>query len=255
MSEPLYTTTYEGRLVMGDAWTGSDKDNQGRQRTTKTGEPKMQWFLGVAFPKGPQWEELWAQIWNTAAAWFPGGEYQAADFAWKIEDGDGGNHIGKEGRAGCWIVKFSSGRPPAVYDTQTPPQAITDQSRVKRGCWVRVNMSVLGNGERPTAAGGKPGIYINPLSVQLVWQGDEITSGPAPAEVFAAPIGAMPAGARPDPIGGGGAAPPRAQPPAQQAQAQPPATTPPIPGTAAQPQAQPAAGPPAGGPGFLDPGA
>ena len=61
MAENVYMITPVGRIVQGDVFVGTDKDHQGRPRLDKQGQPKKQFFIGVAFPKGPEEDQLWAQ--------------------------------------------------------------------------------------------------------------------------------------------------------------------------------------------------
>lgn len=211
MSEALYITSSVGRLVQGDAFAGSDKDHQGKPRTDKTGAPKMQWYIGVAFPKGPEWEAMWAQISGVAQRDFPAGEYNNPGFAWKVVDGDAPEHAAKVGFPGHFILRMSTGYAPTVFDANN--QQVVDPSQLQRGYYVQVYFSTRGNGE---PANGKPGIYVNHSMVRVVGYGEVISSGPSADQAFGAGPAALPAGASAAPL-----APANAMPAAPMAPAAP----------------------------------
>lgn len=186
-----------GRYIMGDLYDGSDKDAKGQPRLVKTGpnkgQPFTQWFVGVAIPKAGEqawWQTPWGQqIMAVGAAAFPN-FYQNPAFAWKIEDGDSAipNKAGKrpcdaEGAKGHWILKFSSGFAPKVYQ-QPSPGAFVDitpqKGLIKRGFWVQVSGSVAGNGSSES-----PGVYLNSGMALFVRTDAEITVGPDAATAFA----------------------------------------------------------------------
>ena len=221
-----------GRIVQGDLFNGSDKGYQGKQLTDKNNNPRMEWYVGLAIPKtAPEWAELWAKINATAAAGFPGGQAQRPDFSWKVVDGDAPEHAGKEGLAGHWLLRMSSGFAPKVY-TPGGANLIVDPNAVKRGDYVRVYGSVAANGDLQ-----KPGVYINVNLVEFVGHGEPIVSGPSGTEIFGGtPAGALPAGASATPVA---PATPLAQGPGAPAAAAPmvggPATTFPNPPAAAAP--------------------
>lgn len=196
MPEPIYLPTPVGRFVMGDCFVGDDTDHTGRPRVDKQGRPKMQWFVALACPKGDEFNTFWAQVQQKAQMDFPGGECQSPTFAWKYEDGDSPKHAGKDGFAGCWILKMQSGFAPTIYDNTEHPQVINDPNAIKRGYFLQFQISVVGNGEPAT---GKPGIYVNGVAGMLMGYGAVITSGPSPEEMFAK-RGALPPGASATPL-------------------------------------------------------
>ena len=224
-NEVTYLTSPVGRFIMGDAFTGSDKDQQGRPRLNQQGQPKTQWFMALAFPKNdPEWAALWQQITAIGQRDFPNGEWQRPDFAWKVVDGDA-KYPGRPECAGCVILRCSTGFAPTVYDANNAQ--IVNPAECKRGDYVRVYIGVRGNGD-----GQKPGVYINHQLVQRVGFGEAILAGASPDEAFAAPAN-LPPGASATPVAG-------APMPAMPAQ-------PPVPGLAA-PAPVPAAPPPATSP-------
>jgi hypothetical protein len=207
----------------------------GNLRTVKSGpnagQPNPQYFIAVAFSKtDPAWPAFRAQLDAVAKANFPllfpdaGGPFPSVGggtltcthpaFAWKIVDGDGYDTSGKsnaakEGFAGQWVVRFTSGFPPKVYPLgrHSPMDQITAEHShmVRRGYYVRIYTGVEGNGDS-----AKPGLYMNLNMLELCGTGTEIVGGANAAEAFAAPV-ALPAGATPLP--GGPTPPPTVTPP------------------------------------------
>lgn len=265
MSEAIYITSPVGRLVQGDVFEGSDKDMQGRPRLTQQGQPKTQWFIGVAFLKGPEWDAMWAQIAQAAQRDFPGQEWNAPGFAWKVVDGDAPANATKVGFPGHYILRMSTGFAPTAYNAEN--QQIVDHKQIKRGYYVQVYFSTRGNGEPAT---GKPGMYINHSMVRLVGYGEVISSGPSADQAFggapALPVGAStapvaPIAAMPAPVGAPGVAAPMVGAPiapvAPMSAPAPQPTLPPVtapPGTPAPlPTAYPSNTPPAGIPAGVQP--
>jgi hypothetical protein len=199
--EPVYITTSVGRLVQGDAFTGSSTDHQGRPRLDQKGQPKTQWYTGVAFAKNdPTFlNDVWPKIQGVAQRDFPDGAWQRPDFAWKLIDGDQPRADGKPRPAheqGHYILRCSSGFAPQVFNEQN--QQITDPGQCKRGDFVQVYLSCVGNDDRQ-----KPGVYINPLMIKRVGYGDPITSGPSAEQAFGAGPVALPPDASATPVATG----------------------------------------------------
>jgi len=177
-----------GRIVEGDPWTPREKDGDGNIRVYKTGpnagKPNPQYYIGLAIPKwvphpqtgqmvdNPDFAAFYGQIDHIARTSWPnlfpnGGQCIAADFSWKIRDGDGfvkkGKNAGKPladrpGFAGHWIVSFSSSFAPSIVVETSPGQyaEITDPKLLQRGYWARIGTSVSSNGSTNT-----PGLYVN----------------------------------------------------------------------------------------------
>lgn len=165
-----------GRLVQGDVFEPQLKDQQGRPRVIQAGpnagQPSPQYFIAVAFAKNdPAWPAFHAQLDAVArAAWpqlfpTPGGPCVLPTFANKIVDGDGFDTTGKpnrdkEGFAGHWIVRFTSGFAPKAYVASPPGSGvyveITNPAEIKRGYMVRVAGSIKSNDNAQ-----KPGVYVN----------------------------------------------------------------------------------------------
>ena len=125
MSEAIQFLTPVGRLVQGDCWKANTTDQQGNPLIHKsgpnTGQPRVNYYVGIAVPKtDPGFAELWAKMQQAAQEGFPAGQYNNPGFSWKMIDGDGLDAQGqpyanREGHAGCWIVRLSSGFAPQVY--------------------------------------------------------------------------------------------------------------------------------------------
>lgn len=219
------------RVVQGDLYVAQDKDRQGRPLIVKTGpntgKPRINFFFAIAIPKTPgaqHWaNEPWgSKIWALGHSWWPQGQGNSPTFAWKIDDGDssipheetGRKNSETEGMPGHWIVKFSSGFAPKIFDAQGSP--LLQTGLVKRGFWVEVFANLQSN-EEPS----KPGIYINHSMVAYRAPGKEIVSGPDPRSVGFG-RSALPAGVTAQPLGNTAHMPSTAAPPIPGATHMPP---------------------------------
>ena len=184
----------EGRLIMGNLFKGSDKDNKGNPRVVKSGpnagNPTTQFFIGVAYPKGGEqhWSQTaWGQKLLAVGHASHPGMYQNPAFSWKVDDGDSTvpnkanrRPCDSEGAKGHWVVKFSTNIPTKVYAKPNGALTqVTDENAVKTGYWVIVNASSTGN------TGDSPGIYINHEMVLCTRADTVIENGPDAAAVFA----------------------------------------------------------------------
>lgn len=209
-------TTPVGRLVGGSIYEPQTKDYQGRPLVAKDGvTPRVDYTFGVAIPKSAgvtHWsQEAWgAPIWDLANAEFKNGETQRHDFSSKIIDGDstipnkaGRKPCDSEGYKGHWVVWFSGGYAPKVYNADGSQQ-ILEPNAVKRGYYVQVFGNVSDNKPSQTA-----GLYMNHTYVALSAYGEEISSAP---DVSAAKFGGapLPAGASATPTPAFSPAPPAA---------------------------------------------
>ena len=218
MSRENFTTPV-GRLVMGSLYKPQTTDAEGKPLTVKSGpnagQAKVSYFFAVAIPKNPGEQHFshtpWGQtIWRVGHTAFPQAA-QSPSFAWKVVDGDSAvkNTKGiapntREGYPGNWVISFSSGFAPKIYN-KDGTQAIVEPDAVKLGYFVQVNADVDGNGSQQ-----KPGVYINHSMVALSAYGPEIQVGRDPSEAGfgAAPL---PAGAMAAPPAAFSPAPPPAQ--------------------------------------------
>ena len=211
MSQRVNITSPVGRIVMGSLYDPSTTDAEGKPLVVKTGpnagQPRVNYFFALAIPKGP--EPHWAhtpwgqQIWNVGNQAFPNAA-QSPAFAWKIEDGDsqipnkkGRKPCENEGWRGHWILKFSGGFAPKVYQQEGAGYVqVTQKDFCKPGYFVEVAFSVEGNGSQ-----SQPGVYLNHSMVCFRAYGPEISFGP---DVASAGFGAapLPAGASMTPLAG-----------------------------------------------------
>lgn len=211
MAQKVNITSPVGRIVMGSLYDPSTTDAEGKPLVVKTGpnagQPRVNYFFALAIPKGaePHWAHTpWGQqIWNVGNQAFPNAA-QSPAFAWKIEDGDsqipnkkGRKPCDNEGWRGHWILKFSGGFAPKVYQQEGAGYAqVMQKDFCKPGFFVEVAFSVEGNGSQ-----SQPGVYLNHSMVCFRAYGQEITFGP---DVASAGFGAapLPAGASMTPPAG-----------------------------------------------------
>lgn len=213
-------TSPVGRIVMGDLYAPNTTDSEGKPLVVKTGpnagQPRANYFFALAIPKQPG-EQHWAQtawgqqIWNIGHQAFPQAA-QAADFSWKIVDGDsqqpGKLFKGKPGKKPCenegwpghWILKFSGGFAPKIYQQEGNGHVqVVQPDFCKPGYYVEVAFSVEGNNSQTS-----PGVYLNHSMVCFRAYGQEISFGP---DVASAGFGAAPL-----PVGASMTPPPSAVP-------------------------------------------
>lgn len=211
MAQKVNITSPVGRIVMGSLYDPSTTDAEGKPLVVKTGpnagQPRVNYFFALAIPKGaePHWAHTpWGQqIWNVGNQAFPNAA-QSPAFAWKIEDGDsqipnkkGRKPCDNEGWRGHWILKFSGGFAPKVYQQEGAGYVqVMQKDFCKPGYFVEVAFSVEGNGSQ-----SQPGVYLNHSMVCFRAYGQEITFGP---DVASAGFGAapLPAGASMTPPAG-----------------------------------------------------
>ena len=244
MAQKVNITSPVGRIVMGSLYDPSTTDAEGKPLVVKTGpnagQPRVNYFFALAIPKGaePHWAHTpWGQqIWNVGNQAFPNAA-QSPAFAWKIEDGDsqipnkkGRKPCDNEGWRGHWILKFSGGFAPKVYQQEGAGYVqVMQKDFCKPGFFVEVAFSVEGNGSQ-----SQPGVYLNHSMVCFRAYGQEITFGP---DVASAGFGAAPL-----PVGASMTPPPGAIPMPQAPAAAPVGYAPPpglpqVPGVAPAPLA------------------
>lgn len=241
MTDKIEFWTPVGRIVQGHPLTLSESD---QSIDPTTGQKKTSYYTGLAIPKEAFMAEVWPQLTAAAQRDWPGGQFNASDFSWKMFDGDGVDKNGqpysqREGMAGCYILRISSQYPYPVATTLGGGQTrtVTEPGEIKRGYFGRFYIEVKGNASRQS-----PGVYVNPRMFQWTHYGEEIVGGPdvsammaSAPQVSAAPAGAMStpaAGTAPPPTPG--PATPAATPAVPQpAHAPSPAAAPAIPGAQA----------------------
>ena len=212
MAQKLNITSPVGRIVDGNLYEPQTTDAEGKPLVVKNGpnagQPRVNYYFAIAIKKNPG-ETHWAQtawgqqIWGVGNQAFPN-IAQSPAFAWKIEDGDsqipnkkGRKNADREGYPGHWILKFSGGFAPKVYQQEGAGYVqVMQKDFCKPGYFVEVAFSVDGNGSQ-----SQPGVYINHSMVCFRAYGPEISFGP---DVASAGFGqsALPAGASMTPPAG-----------------------------------------------------
>lgn len=205
-----------GRVVQGDLYEPQTEDQQGNKLKVKTGpnagQDRVDYFYAYAIPKAGEaawWHTPWGgKIYGMARVSWPTlfdaqGNCLHPNFSWKVLDGDDTRpnpdaqmrrNCDREGFAGHWVVRLSSGYATRIFTEAGEP--LLQPGLVKRGFWVESIASVKSNGNT-----SKPGMYINHQYVAYRAPGKEIISGPDPRSlgfgkaplppgVTAAPIGA-----------------------------------------------------------------
>lgn len=214
MSEKIEFITPVGRIIAGDPWTGQDKDALGAPLKIKfgpnAGQPTVKYYIALAILKtDPGLTDLFAKIMQAAAQGFPqmfdaNGQCTNPQFAFKFTDGDsdvpdtkGVKPCDREGYPGHFIFRFSTGFAPR-HVSQGGETDIIDKSKLKRGDYVRVAGTVIGNGSKQPST---MGIYLNMSIIEFQAFGEAIMTGPDPKAVFGGTAPALPAGASAAPIG------------------------------------------------------
>lgn len=186
------TLTPVARLVSGHPMVSYPvTDKAGAPKLMATGEPMNSTSVGLAFAKGPEthWNQTpWgAVIWNAGMAAWPNGEYQAPTFAWKVTDGDspvpnkkGNKPCDQEGWSGHWILFLSTmfSIPSYHLGKYEAHQVIQNKAELKTGDYVRASFNCVGNNVNGPCE--SPGVYINPVMLELSRAGQLIVSASAP---------------------------------------------------------------------------
>lgn len=220
-STKLKITTPPARLIGGSLYNPRTTNQKGEPLIFKSGaskgQPRSEWSFGVAVAKIAG-QTHWSQHPFFAPIWAYGHQVQPSaaqrpDFSWKITDGDSTipNKSNKkpcdgEGYKGHWIVWFSGGQAPQVWNADGSAR-IMEKDAVKPGYFIQVFGDVDDNESTDS-----PGLYFNHRMVALSGYGPEISIGPdvsaagfgqgvvLPAGASAAPVGQMPNIAPPPPL-------------------------------------------------------
>ena len=219
---------------MGSPFELNTKDHTGAPLAD---ESKHHWFMAFAVPKGPEWDAVYATMYNAAAndPACTAALAQQPGFNWKIEDCDAPadpTKLGSASRpAGHMLIKFTrylAMGPTPLVDGRGMPLT---KEQVKRGDWFYIAASTKFNGAKTvnTNAGmyqNIDGLMFANVDEEIVGEGGfnaasafaGIQGGMAPQA--AAPVGGAPMGQASAPVGGapmGQAAAPVANPAAPQA--------------------------------------
>ena len=210
MANQVNILTPVGRLVQGSLYKAQTTDAEGKPLVNKSGpaigQPRVDYFFALAIPKGAEqaWHQTpWGQqIVAVGYAAFPQAA-QSPTFAWKVVDGDstvpnkrGRKPCDREGYAGHWVLNFSSGFAPRIYNADGTQQ-ILEPDAVKLGSYVQVSGTCAGNGSQ-----SQPGVFLNHNMVAFAGYGKEIVIGPDAAAVGFGVGVALPAGASSTPLAG-----------------------------------------------------
>lgn len=205
MSNDILTPV--GRLVSGHPMEmhAVTDDRTGQQKAFKDGSPMFNQSVGIAIPKNgtTDWKQTdWGQkIYAAAVAAYPRGEHGMRTFSWKITDGDSTEPnkkmvtpCSREGYPGHWVIFASSCFPTPCYHVgkYQPHEVIQNKNEIKRGDYVRLSFSVA-----PNNSTDSPGMYINPVLLELSRAGQQIMSANAPdaAAAFGSSAPVIPQGA------------------------------------------------------------
>jgi hypothetical protein len=209
-----------GRFVQGSMSLETKNDPQtNKPKLDDQGNQIKECFIALAIRKDdPALPAFYHAIVSEAKLAFPhlfdaNGNCTHPQFAWKVQDGDGVDTTGKSvkdkpGFAGCYVFKLGTRFLPKCYHAgkYDPTQIIQEPEKViKRGYYIRANISVRGNGVSPQDRTQKPGMFLSPNLVELVAYGEEIVGGPDAAAAFGkAPLPQqLPPGASAAPVGAG----------------------------------------------------
>lgn len=195
----------QGRIV----WTCGNTPFDGKLKTDQNtkqvklnaaGEQQMEYGFGLAVAKselvqGKSGWDLWSAMHNQRSLLYP--TNVPPSFAMKWKDGDGVDHNGvsfaqREGHAGHIIVAMTTTIKPKFFKYHNGAYEAINEG-LKCGDYVQVQVNVKAH---PPFGQGKPGLYINPLSVLFLAPGKEIINAPSAEQIFGAqPNMAPPPGA------------------------------------------------------------
>lgn len=142
--------------------------------------------------------EFWQALYDEAWTLYPDRNVPK-NFAWKRIDGDtdtteeGVPWNRKEGYAGHYVLPCTTNLDVAFYRFMpgaAEPTLINEG--IKVGDYVQVQLNVVAH---PPIEGGKPGLYLNPLSVLFLAPGQAIITQPDGADIFGTSLPSAPMGA------------------------------------------------------------
>jgi len=203
MSEAHEFLSSVGRIVWGKPGQATKKtDQQSKKPILKDGQEVEQWVFGIAIPKADFLANEWTWFNHVATSVFKNGVPQG--FSWKFKDGDDVDRNGKpfadrEGYAGCYVLTISTEMfAPPIYKNEGGKYRQLEAREIKTGDFAVVKILTKYNGATGTQT---PGIYVNPVAIELVAYGAEIIStGVDPDEAFGGRTYQLPAGASAMPV-------------------------------------------------------
>lgn len=202
---PLHTPV--GRLVSG-SWTEKKKtDHQNRP----IDEDKQTYTFGLAIEKThPDFPAFFQAVGQAAMAGYATNpaiqqritawQQSLQGFSGKIVDGDAPRANGSvnDNTKGCFVIYFSTSMNILAANSQN---VSIDPASIKRGWYADVAATVSVNG----LVDNNAGLYMNPVCIRLIAEGDEILGGMsvdqalenAPTAPTQLPPGARPVGSTP----------------------------------------------------------
>lgn len=202
----------QGRIVWAvgnDLFKGEhQKDDRTKQlRFNQDGSPKMSYGLGLALtieslqPGGAN-AHFWPTLLAEVAKLYPNGTPQ--EFAWKYKDGntavdrEGKPYRDREGYADCIVLSCTTTWPVKFFVWEQNSGNIQVNEGINPGDYVNVQLSAV---VHAPIGQGKPGVYLNPLAVQLVTKGKPIVGKTVnPDTFFGNSAPALPPGVVPVPL-------------------------------------------------------
>lgn len=199
-----------GRIVWvsGDLFKGevkTDFNSKQPKLDPTTGLPQMQWAFGLAIPVSVaqlranqslmapgQPGHFFGVMLKEAMSLYPSGNLPPG-FAMKYKDGDsdidqnGVSYAQREGYAGCIVLTCSTMIAPRFFRWEPSADGkgtnIQVNEGIKCGDWVNVQLSIKAHG---AIGQGKPGLYMNPMAVQLTRVDKAIVTTVSGDQVFGA---------------------------------------------------------------------
>lgn len=191
------TVMVEGRIVyvIGDLFKGdlAKMYNTQTPKLNKQNQQYNEYGFGLAVPKSAfsrigqnEPGEIWTTMHNVAYRMFPNRQIPPK-FHMKYKDGDNGVLDNgtpvntKQGYPGHLVFSMKTSIAPKfwAYDAAQKKYVLVNEG-IKCGDYVRVQVSIGLN------SGTNAGLYLNPLSVLFVQQGEEIINAPSGEQIFGA---------------------------------------------------------------------
>ena len=178
MSDKVNYPVFKARWVMGSPTQLKTTDHK---NNPEPNENKHHWFIGLAVPKGAEWDSLWSIMYN-AAANNPACTTALCGqigFNWKTEDCDNPSNPENKGKdsypAGHMIIKFARYKqigPVILCDGNY--QQIVNPASIKRGDYFHVSASTLFNDAKTVNTNA--GMYQNIEGMMFAGPGAAIVS-------------------------------------------------------------------------------
>lgn len=212
------TLLISGRIVWksGDLFKGQPQTdfNTKLPKLDSTGKQKVQYGFGLAVAKtDPELQGLMQVMQSEAMQIYPNGHIPPS-FAFKYKDGDGIDDKGipfnkRDGYMNHMVFALTTNLPIKFFKYENGNNVQVNEG-IKCGDYVRVQVNIKAHG---AIGQGKPGMYLNPMAVQLIGYGAEIVSTGVDADsIFGNVAPAVPQGASSIPVAPTGAFPMQQQP-------------------------------------------